>query len=175
LHLEQSGPSGAGVFALPITEENPGEKPGEKKTFAVVQPPSAQARIVQHRLSPDGRWLAYSSTESGREEVYVTHFPSGHGKWRVSQNGGTFPVWRADNKELWYVGVDGWMHSATVNAKSEEFELDPVKTLFQTGYMTPLGNPYELAPDGKRMIFSTFPESAPTPLVLVTNWTSELK
>ena len=67
------------------------------------------------------------------------------------------------------------MHTATVNAKSDEFELGPVQTLFQIGYMTPLGNPYEIAPDGKRIIFSTFPESAPTPLVLVTNWTGEVK
>jgi hypothetical protein len=66
------------------------------------------------------------------------------------------------------------MHAANVNAKSEEFELDPVHTLFQIGYMTPLGNPYEIAPDGQRIIFSTFPEGAPTPLVLVTNWTAEL-
>jgi serine/threonine protein kinase len=167
VHIEQSGPGGGGVFALPMT--------GEKKPIPLVLAPSPQARIVQHRLSPDGRWLAYSSTESGREEVYVTHFPSGQGRWQVSQNGGTFPAWRGDSKEIWYVGMEGSMHAATVNNKSAEFELDPVKNLFQIGYMTPLGNPYEIAPDGQRVIFSTFPESAPTPLVLVTNWNAELK
>ncbi len=167
VHIEQSGPGGGGVFALPMT--------GEKKPIPIVLAPSQQARIVQHRLSPDGRWLAYSSTESGREEVYVTHFPSGQGRWQVSQNGGTFPAWRGDSNEIWYVGMDGSMHTATVNAKSAEFELEPVKTLFQIGYMTPLGNPYEVAPDGQRVIFSTFPESIPTPLVLVTNWTGDLK
>jgi len=83
VHIEQSGPNDAAIFALPTT--------GDKKPFAIVKPPSAQARIVQFRLSPDGRWLAYSSTESGREEIYVTRFPSGEGKWQVSQTGGTFP------------------------------------------------------------------------------------
>ena len=71
--------------------------------------------------------------------------------------------------------MDGSMRTASVNAKSEEFELDPVQTLFQIGFMTPLGNPYEITPDGQRIIFSTFPENVPTPLVLVTNWTAELK
>ena len=167
VHIEQSGPTGAGIFALPLT--------GDKKPIPIVQPSSAQTRIVQHRLSPDGRWLAYSSTESGREEVYVTHFPSGQGRWQVSQNGGTFPAWRGDSKEIWYVGRDGTMHAAAVNPKSAEFESDPVQNLFQIGYITPLGNPYEITPDGQRIIFSTFPESVPTPLVLVTNWTADLK
>ncbi|MBZ5649229.1 MAG: serine/threonine-protein kinase [Acidobacteriia bacterium] len=167
VHLAQSGPTGAGVWALPLT--------GEKKPFAVVQAPSALARIIQYRLSPDGRWLAYSSTESGREEVYVTHFPSGEGKWQVSQNGGTFPTWRGDSREIWFAGTDSSIHAATVNPKSTEFEVDPARTMFDVSYLGPLGNPYDVAPDGQRLIFSTYPESIPTPLVLVTNWTADAK
>jgi hypothetical protein len=140
-----------------------------------VLPPSPQARIIHYRLSPDGRWLAYTSTESGREEVYVTHFPSGQGKWQVSQNEGTFPVWRGDSKEIWFAGADGSIHAANVNAKSGEFELDPARTLFQISYLGPLGNPYDVAPDGQRLIFNTYPESIPIPLVLVTNWTADAK
>ena len=67
------------------------------------------------------------------------------------------------------------MYVASVNPKSKEFELGPMQTLFQLSYLSPVGNPYDLAPDGKRLVFSTYPESAPTPLVLVTNWTSDLK
>ena len=167
VHMEQTGPTGAGVWALPTT--------GEKKPFPIVQPPSTQARLIQFRLSSDGRWLAYSSTESGREEVYVTHFPSGEGKWQVSQTGGTFPVWRADSKEIYFIGTDGSVHAAGVNAKSEEFELDPVRTLFQVSYTGPLGNPFDVSSDGQRFVFTALPESAPTPLVLVTNWMSDLK
>jgi eukaryotic-like serine/threonine-protein kinase len=172
VHMKQTGPTGAGIWALPLTGE---DKTGEKKSFPVVQPPSPQARIIQSRLSPDGRWLAYSSTESGREEVYVTHFPSGEGKWQVSQNGGTFPTWRGDSKEIWFAGTDSSINAATVNAKSTEFELDPLRRLFQASYLSPVANPFDVAPDGQRVIFSTYPENTPTPLVLVTNWTSDLK
>lgn len=167
VHTEQSGPSGAAVWALPLT--------GDKKPFPVVQAQSPQARIVQYRLSPDGRWLAYSSTDSGREEVYVTHFPSGQGRWQVSQNGGTFPAWRGDSKEIWYLGTDLILHAAVVNTKGGEFELEPVQSMFQVTYTSPVGNPYDVSPDGQKVIFSTFPEGVPTPLVLVTNWAGEIK
>jgi len=167
VHTEQSGPTATGIWALPLT--------GDKKPFPVVQPPTPQARIVQSRLSPDGRWLAYSSTESGREEVYVTHFPSGQGKWQVSQNGGSFPGWRADSKELWFVATDSTLQVATVNPKSTEFEFDPVRSLFQVSYIAPVGEPYDVRPDGQRIIFSTYPENVPTPLVLVANWAADLK
>jgi Tol biopolymer transport system component/tRNA A-37 threonylcarbamoyl transferase component Bud32 len=167
VHLEQSGPTGAGVWALPLT--------GEKKPFPIVQPQVPQSRVVQYRLSPDGRWVAYSSTESGREEVYVTHFPSGQGRWQVSQNGGTFPAWRGDSKEIWFFGVDGSLHAAGVNAKSEEFELDPVREVFQINYVAPVGYPYDVSSDGQRLVVSTFPEGVSTPMVLVTNWTGDMK
>ena len=167
VHMEQTGPTVSGVWALPLT--------GDKKPFPIVQPQSPQARIIQSCLSPDGRWLAYSSTESGREEIYVTHFPSGEGKWQVSQDGGTFPNWRGDSKEIYYVGLDGFMHAATVNTKSAEFELDPVRTAFQVNYIAPVGVPYDVAPDGQHFIFATYPESVSIPMVLVTNWVGDLK
>ena len=167
VHTEQSGPVVSGVLALPLT--------GDKKPFAMVQLQSPQARIVQYRLSPDGRWLAYSSTESGREEVYVTHFPSGQGRWQVSQQGGTFPTWRGDSKEIWFFGMDGFLRAAAVNSRSEEFQLDPVRTVFQISYTPPVGYPYDLSPDGQRLVITSFPESVSTPMVLVTNWTAELK
>ncbi len=167
VHMEQSGPSGAGVYALPMT--------GEKKPITIVQPPSTQARIVQFRLSPDGRWLAYTSTESGREEVYVTHFPSGASRWQVSQTGGTWPAWRGDGKEIYFIGLDGFFHVASVNTKSEEFEVDQVLPLFQIGYVAGVGVPYDPTPDGQRFVFETHPESVAVPLVLVTNWTADLK
>ncbi|MFZ0816814.1 MAG: hypothetical protein WAM78_14915, partial [Candidatus Sulfotelmatobacter sp.] len=167
LHIEQSGPNNAGIWALPTT--------GDKNPFAIVKPPSPQARIVTYRLSPDGRWLAYSSTESGREEVYVTQFPSGNGKWQVSQTGGTFPSWRRDGKEIFFIGLAGAIQAAAVRTKGDQFELDPVHTLFQVSYVAPVGNPYDVAPDGQRFVFTTLPEGVSTPLVLVTNWNAELK
>ena len=167
LHMEQSGPAGA-LWVLPLT--------GDKKPFPIIQPESPQSRIIQYRLSPDGRWLAYTSTQSGREEVYVTHFPSGTGRWQVSQTGGTFPAWRGDSKELFFISVaDGSLQSASVNPKSEEFDFNPVHTLFPVSYISPVGTPYDVAPDGQRFVFATYPEGASSPLVVVNNWTADLK
>jgi Tol biopolymer transport system component len=171
VHIEQNGPTGAGVWALPLTDE----KGGDKKAFPIVQAQSPQSRIIQARLSPDSRWLAYSSTESGREEVYVTPFPAGQGKWQVSQDGGTFPVWRGDSKEILFSQPDGSLYAALVNTKNNEFELEPPRKLFQVNYTAPLGDPYDVSPDGRRIIFATYPEGAPTPLVLITNWMADLK
>ena len=168
LYTQQSGPTNTEIWALPLT--------GERKPFPLVKPSSAQARIVQFRLSPDGRWLAYTSTESGREEVYVTHFPSGEGRWQVSQTAGTFPTWRGDGKEIYYVGLsDTTFRAAAVNPKREEFEVGQSQPLFAVNFTAPLGVPYDPAPNGQRFMFATYPETIPTPLVVVTNWTGDLK
>jgi eukaryotic-like serine/threonine-protein kinase len=167
VYTSQKGPTAIGIWAMPLS--------GDKTPFAVVPAPASPSRLVQYRLSPDGKWLAYSSTESGREEVYVTHFPSGQGRWQVSQNGGTFPVWSQGGKEIWFVGTDTMMHVASVNPNSQEFEMGPVQSLFQMTYTSPVGTPYDVSPDGKKLVLSTFPESIATPLVLVTNWAAEVK
>lgn len=168
LYMQQSGPTNAEIWALPLA--------GEGKPFRLVKPSDLQSRIVQFRLSPDGRWLAYTSTESGREEVYVTHFPSGEGRWQVSQTAATYPTWRADGKEIYYVGLsDATFRAASVSPKSEEFEVGPSQALFPIAFTAPLGVPYDPAPDGQRFIFSTYPEAVPTPLVVVTNWMADLK
>jgi serine/threonine-protein kinase len=168
VHMETSGPTGASVWAAPTT--------GDKKPFPIVQAPTPQTRIVQFRLSPDGRWLAYSSTESGREEVYVTHFPSGAGKWQVSQNGATYPAWRGDSKEIYFTGSDDTsVHAVGVDKNTEEFQSQPGRVLFASSYIAPLGYPYDASPDGQRFVVNTATESVSTPLVLVTNWTADLK
>jgi serine/threonine protein kinase len=170
LYIKQTGPTGAAIWALPTF--------GEKQPFVVVQPQSPQAKVVQFRLSPDGRWLAYTSTESGHEEVYATRFPSfpsGAGRWQLSQTGGSFPAWRGDSKEIWFSASDGFFHSATLNTKSEEFSMDPLQTLFQYNAAASIGNSFDLYPDGQRIVVTTLPGGAPTPLILVTNWTADLK
>jgi len=73
---------------------------GDKKLTPVIQSPANEAGAV---LSPNGKWLAYRSDESGRYEVYVTAFPGPAGKWQVSNGGGVFPSWSADGKQLYYI------------------------------------------------------------------------
>lgn len=77
LFVKASGPSGASIWAMPTL--------GDKTPVLVVQPQNSQANIVHMCPSHDGRWLAYSSTDSGRLEVYVTRFPSGSGRWQVAR------------------------------------------------------------------------------------------
>ncbi|HZV60582.1 MAG TPA: hypothetical protein VFF42_09585, partial [Candidatus Eremiobacteraceae bacterium] len=167
LYIQQSGPAQAAVWAMPTF--------GDKKPFPVFEPQSPLARVIQYRLSPDGHWLAYSSTESGHEEVYVTHFPDGAGRWQISQSGATFPVWRGDSREIWFLASDGNFHAAAVTSKGEEFQMDPVRTLFSYSSTASIGNPYDLAPDGQKIVITTLPENLATPLVMVTNWTADLK
>jgi hypothetical protein len=71
--------------------------------------------------------------------------------------------------------MDGFLNAASVNSKSEEFELDSVRSLFQVNYISPVGNPYDVTADGQHFVFATYPESVSTPLVLVSNWTAELQ
>jgi Tol biopolymer transport system component len=68
------------------------------------------------QISPDSKWIAYSSVESGRPEIYVASFPTPSGKWQISTDGGTLPKWRRDGKELFYLSLDGHFMSVPVDA-----------------------------------------------------------
>jgi Tol biopolymer transport system component len=125
IYSKASGPSGGSIWAVPTS--------GEKKPFLVVQPQNQQGTIVFSRLSPDNRWLAYSSTESGREEVYVTPFPGGNGRWQISQNGGTSPAWRGDGKELYFgefSGAETQVLAVDVIAKGDQLVTQNYRKLF---------------------------------------------
>jgi hypothetical protein len=91
---------------------------------------NGDADDLHGRFSPDGRWVAYSSNESGRFEVYVRPFPASDDRWQVSVNGGTNPLWRADGRELFYLG-DNRIMSATVSSQGGKFEGGIPAALFQ--------------------------------------------
>ena len=114
-------------------------------------------RSITHRepeaaLSVDGRWLAYVSDESGRQEVYVERFetePSGRQRrWQASSNGGTFPRWGPDNQELFYVASDGELMSVTIKASSESLDLGSPRALFSLPAVFNGSYAYDIAPDG---------------------------
>jgi Tol biopolymer transport system component len=169
LFVKASGPSGASVWAMPTS--------GDKTPVLVAQPQNSQANIVHLGLSPDGRWLAYSSTDSGRLEVYVTRFPGGSGRWQVSQNGGAFPVWRADSREIYFFSPAPPVQllAAEVSTKGEEFQVENVRTLFPGSSVASAGQLFDVTPDGKRFLLSLPPNVGSPPLTLVLNWTAELR
>ena len=139
------------------------------------------------QVSPDGKWLAYYSNETGRYEVYVQSFPQGTGKWQVSTTGGQFPRWRRDGRELFYMSQAsrGKMMAVDVKSSGTAFEASAPKELFDTVYINlghPGGGPYHtyaVSPDGQRFLIprarSTDQQTTATPIVVVFNWLEELK
>ena len=89
-------------------------------------------------FSPDGRWVAYTSNETGRNEVYVAPFPGTGAKWQVSQNGGALPRWRRDGAELFFAGfASGQFLVAQVNGRGPNFEVGRIQDLFRINIMSP--------------------------------------
>jgi serine/threonine-protein kinase len=128
-------------------------------------------------VSPDGRWLAYQSNESGQSEVYVRPFPQlDGGRWQVSTGGGTEPVWARSGKELFYEGLGGAMMSVAVDGGSAFRAGNPTR-LFEWPYLVAAQRTYDVSPDGQRFLeIKPFgPQVAPTSLVVVQHWFEELK
>jgi serine/threonine protein kinase len=125
-------------------------------------------------FSPNGRFFAYMTNESGRYEVYVQSFPSSGNKWPVSSGGGALPLWREDGRELFYLTLDGRVMSVDVKTDGA-FESGTPKQLFQTDIQPGPGLPYAVTPDGSRFLIKAPAEDTSTPLVVVLNWTARLK
>jgi len=129
------------------------------------------------RFSPDGRWLAYASDESGRYEIYVQAFPGPGGKWQVSTGGGSLPVWRPDGKELFYLGSDNLMAVPVETAGG--FRHDTPVALFKADINdTQDGASYDVSPDGKRFLVLSKTQKAAgenASVTLVQEWRSLLE
>ena len=139
-----------------------------------------QTEFNEHlgRLSPDGRWLAYVSDESGTNEVYVRRFPTGEGKIRVSANGGNEPRWDGQGRELFYLSADARLMAVTVNLGSH-VELGAATALFKTRTRPKTNSgfdvSYTVSGDGRRFLISTPIEGATAAsTTIVLNWTAAL-
>lgn len=126
-------------------------------------------------LSPDERWIAYNSNESGRWEVYVAAFPTFTEKRQVSIAGGCQAQWRKDGKELFYLTLDGKLMAAAVKGGAE-LETGAPQTLFQSpAKVSPIYTEYCVMADGKRFLFRDPIGDNATPFTVVVNWPAELK
>ena len=148
---------------------------GEREPEMLLQSPFDEHTGM---LSPDDRWLAYVSNESGRDEVYVTAFPDPGGKLQISTEGGTEPMWSRDGRELFYRIGDKMIAVAIAT----EPELAPGKPtlLFEGRYRSGLstGNPatgYDVAPDGRFVMIRAEESPGPAQINVVLNWFEELK
>ncbi len=147
-----------------------------QKPMAFLPGATALSRFTFPRISPNGKWIAYASWESGRGEVYISSFPSGAGKWQVSGNGGWNPVWRRDGRELFYFGLDDSLTSAELSEQKGSPVIGKVQPLFRVHRVPSPNWALDVSPDGNRfLINSLLQPSAPQPITLVVNWDAELK
>jgi serine/threonine protein kinase/Tol biopolymer transport system component len=146
---------------------------GDRQARMMVQTRFAETNAV---FSPDGRWFAYQSIESGTIEVYVQPFPPSGGKFQVSKRGGAFPAWRHDGKELFFLSGDSRMMAATVDTTGTFRSDDPVTLFSAPAAANGLGRQYAVSRDGGRFLLNAAQEkSAAIPLTVVVNWLATIQ
>ncbi len=140
-------PSGSRLELVPVGGGNP------------IPFLSSKASESNGQISPDGKWAAYASDESGNWEIYVTSFPGAAGKWQVSRGGGTEPRWRGDGKEIFYIGPTGMLMAVPVSSESGFSTGTPVP-LFQIHGRAAISSTdiytYDVAKDGKRFLVNRY-------------------
>ncbi len=160
------GPGRGNIFALRM---------GDTTLVPLAAGPALEADAA---VSPDGRWLAYTSDESGVFELYVRPFPdAASARWQVSAAGGTDPVWSRTGRELFYLSAQNEMMSVEV-APGAAFTMSPPKRLFSTAPYSPVPPvpSFDVSPDHRR--FLMLRETTPTDrneLIVVQNWVEEMK
>ena len=158
---------------------------GSVSVLLVSEPPRTEPLVKSRStlrnpaLSPDGRWLAYDSNESGRSEVYVRPFPRvDDGRWQLSTDGAVEPLWAPGGRELFYI-QGGTLKSVAVETGSGFHWADPVSLLDTRLFESSAGRRYDISPDGKRFLFMkqlhNEERSSTGDIVVVTNWFEELK
>jgi Tol biopolymer transport system component len=143
---------------------------GDSKPFPFLQ---TEFNEYGASFSPDGRWVAYTSNESGRNEVYVRPFPGPGGKSQVSVSGGFYPKWRSDGKEIFY-NIRNNTQATEISLGPSSIEVGVTREIFtsQTG---PSNNSFDVTRDGQRFLFVDGESENFSPLTLVVNWPEELK
>jgi Tol biopolymer transport system component len=156
----------ADVWVLPLV--------GKRAPIAIA---STKFNERRPRFSPDGRFIAYESDETGQPEVYVQPFPPTGGKWQVSVGGANEVAWRGDGRELFFVNVQGTLLAVPVTVDSTGFSAGVPVPLFQIGRRGGSGgtNRYEVTRDGRRFLVRTLIDPDPQPIIVVLNWLAKLK
>jgi Tol biopolymer transport system component len=161
LYSARDPKNGFDLWVLPMSPAN--EKGTETKPTPFLSTPFEEGDA---HFSPDGRFVAYRSNESGRNEVYVRSFPDGSGKWQISRNGGAIPRWRGDGKELFFYYPAGTYMSVDITL-APAFQFGAEKRLFPALS----GNVYDVAADGKRLLLADVldTDTAANPIIVVLN------
>jgi serine/threonine protein kinase len=142
---------------------------GGGKPFAY---PQTEFQTSQPKLSPNGRWLAYRSDESKRDEIHVVSFPQPGGKWQISTDGGRSPVWRRDGRELYYYSLDNKIMAVEIRPGAQ-FQFGAPKALFGVRPRSLIG--FEASKDRRFLVPSLVEQQATRPMTVVLNWPQMLK
>jgi hypothetical protein len=122
------------------------------------------------QFSPNTRWVAFQSDESGRYDVYIDTFPEPHGKVRISTGGGVLPQWGAGGRELFYISPDSMLMSVSLKPAAGSLEPSAPQELFPLLVIDTDVSPYDAAPDGQRFLVLQAAEHAPRSLTVIVNW-----
>jgi serine/threonine protein kinase/sugar lactone lactonase YvrE len=146
---------------------------GDRKPFPIVQTAFDDTLPA---ISPDGRWMAYQNSESGRNEIYITAFPGGGAKWQISSNGGVEARWRKDGKELFFLNLTDDIMAVDVNTAGNVVQLGVPHVLFHAVGVQRQASAYEVTADGKKFLLNSgnLKEDS-EPLTLVQNWPEEIR
>jgi Tol biopolymer transport system component len=142
----------------------------DRQPFPVVKTPFME-RDAQ--FSPDGKWIAYQSNESGRFEIYVQRFNAAGERERISPNGGAQVRWRADGRELFYLTLDNQLTAVPVSLSERDVRTGPATALFRAPVGAPQGialHNYIVSQDGQRFLLDTIVEEPAPPIVVILNW-----
>jgi Tol biopolymer transport system component len=155
------------IWTLPLNEGNPGT--AKPAPYLLTE-----FREGYARLSPDGRWLAYTSNESKRNEIYVQSFPTPGSKFKVSMEGGERSVWSRDGKELYFVSPDERMMAAPVKT-GPRFEAGVPKALFKVRLSRAMDPWFDVTKDGRFLAPVQVDQTMNVPIIVVVNWQAGLK
>ncbi len=170
LYAERHPTTGRDLWAFDMTSP-------DRAPRVVANTPAEE---VLAAFSPDGRWVAYQTNESGRFEVVVQPFPDAVGRWQVSTAGGVAPRWRADGRELYFLAPDATMMAVPVTAAGTSLEAGTPVPLFRTrivdgGTVTNNRPQYAVARDGRFLINQPVADASAAPITLILNWNPEAK
>jgi hypothetical protein len=175
--LEASPGTFGDLWTVPLESDGSGLRAGEPEVF--LQTPFSE---VFPSFSPDGRWLAYASNESGSVQVYVRAFPDKGGKWQISNSGGTYPMWSRTGRELFFETLDNRIMVAAYTVKGDSLVADKPRLWSEKKLGGPVNNVknVDLASDGKRVV-ALMPADAPEDLkaqnhvIFLLNFFDELR
>src|SRR5262249_46956564 len=152
------------IWALPLT--------GDRKAVPYLNGPFSESNGF---FSPDGKWVAYTSNESGRNEVYVSPFPEPRGKWQISATGGVVPHWRPDGKEIYYFSTEYKLIAVEVNGAGSGFQVGAARMLSELSARANQRSPYDVSKGPRFLVNAAVEKASPTPITLLVNWPALLK